>query len=107
MAEQSKLEQIAIEQRANLMGMNEFNQLENNGYSATHTKAMSDSETPIQGKGTGVYMDTMNGGGSIDINGLPGLHGSGRLGQLAMNDYNYENGYETPDTSQNIGQISI
>lgn len=107
MAEQSKLEQIAIEQRAQLLGMNIYNQTVGNQYSVSHTRAKSDTETPIQGKGTGVYMDTHNGGGYEDIHGVAGTVGTGRLASLAMNDYNYETPYETPDTSLNIGQINL
>lgn len=107
MAQQSKLEQIGIEQRNNLLAMNGYNNQTGQGYSATHTKAMSDDLTPIQGKGTGQYMDTHNGGGYEDIHGVAGTVGTGRLASLAMNDYNYENGYEAPDTSLNIGQIHL
>lgn len=107
MENQSKLELLAIEQRNKLIAMNYYNESDGNGYSSTHTRAMSDTETPIHGKGTGVYMDVFNGGGHQDIYGVDGMSGSGRLSALAMNDYNYENGYKTPDTSLNIGQIKL
>lgn len=105
MGKQTKLEKIAIEQRALLLPKSYYNSTDGKGYSTTHTRAMSDAETPVNGKGTGKYMDTDNGGGSLDINGVPGELHSGRTSNIAMNEYNMLNGYETPDTSGNIGQI--
>lgn len=103
MAEQSKLEQIGIEYRQQLLAQNIYNQ--DDFYNENHTRAKSDLETPEHGKGTGVYMDTENGGSSEDIHGVFGIHGTGRLALLAMNKYNKENEYTKPDTSGNIGQI--
>ena len=79
----------------------------NDNYSATHTRALSDKITPINGKGTGKFMDTNNGGGSLDIYGVPQAAGSGRLANLAVNQYKQNSGYEKPDTSANIGQVII
>ncbi len=105
---QSKLEQIAIQQRASLLPFNYYNSADsNNNYSATHTRAISDDVTPVNGKGTGLYLDTANGGGSLDIYGIPQAAGSGRIGNITFNFYNQNNGYGHPDTSGNIGQVTI
>ncbi len=105
---QSKLEQIAITQRAALLPFNYYNSSDaTNNYSATHTRALSDDTTPVNGKGTGTYLDTANGGGSLDIYGIPQAAGSGRLGNITFNYYNSSNGYSTPDTSGNVGQVTI
>lgn len=105
MNKQTKLEQIAIEQRASLLPKSVYNETDGNNYTVTHTRAKSDSETPIQGKGTGKYMDIDNGGGYIDENGNGIDNMSGRNANVAINDYNSGKNYETPDTSKNVGQI--
>lgn len=107
MAEQSKLELVAIQQRATLLPNNYYNVESSNNYGPNHTRAKSDNTTPIQGKGTGVYMDSYNGGGSIDIYGSSTAIGSGRIGNITFNQYNTNNGYTHPNTSLNIGQISF
>jgi hypothetical protein len=107
MAKQSKLEQIAIEQRNRLVVKNDFNNnTNNNNYTENHTKAVSDTETPIHGKGTGEYLDTENGGGSHDVFGVNGGSG-GRLNSLNKNEFNKVDEYEEPDTSLNSGQYRI
>lgn len=103
----NKLEEIAIAQRETLIARNTFNQIEEQQYSATHTRAKSDKETPIAGKGTGVFLDTYNGGSDIDENGNPYIPGSGRLQNKSFNFYNENNPYEHPDTSGNVGQVII
>jgi hypothetical protein len=101
---QSKLEEIAIQQRASLVTKNTFNNADSsNNYNSKHTRALSDDETPVQGKGTGVFMDTGNGGGTYDINGNPMYPGSGRKPALASNKFDPDNTYKTPDTSKNGG----
>lgn len=107
MAEQSKLELVAIQQRATLLPSNVYNSESSNNYGVNHTRAKSDSLTPVQGKGTGVYMDTYNGGGSIDVYGSSLYIGSGRIGNITFNQYNTNAGYTTPDTSANVGQITF
>jgi hypothetical protein len=107
MSVQSKLELIAIQQRNILLPVNNYNVGVSNNYSETHTRALSDQTTPINGKGTGVFLDTNNGGGSLDVNGVPQAAGSGRLANLAVNQYNQNNGYTHPNTSGNIGQVII
>ena len=105
---QTKLEQIAIQQRQNLIAKNTYDtNAPANGYGATHTRALSDSLTPNFGKGTGTFMDVQNGGSDIDINGNPNIGGSGRKGNTIINQFNDINGYTHPDTSLNKGQIII
>ena len=105
---QSQLEINAIEARNQLIPFNTYNnEDESNTYGATHTRAKSDEITPIAGKGTGEFLDTNNGGGSIDIFGNPNFVGSGRIPLLASNEFDNDNEYTTPDTSGNIGQVVI
>lgn len=110
----NKLEQAAIDRRNMLIASNAYNSATDaNKYSATHTKALSDQETPVKGKGTGVFLDTYNGGGDLDINGNPTNPGSGRKSAMANNGstwgYNNQpnNYYTAPDTSANQGQVTI
>lgn len=104
----NKLEQAALAARANNVAFNTYkSDDDSNKYSATHTRALSDQQTPVNGKGTGVFLDTYNGGGSMDINGNPNAAGSGRLQNKAFNQYNENNQYQHPDTSANEGQFSF
>jgi hypothetical protein len=104
----NKLEQAAIAARASQLGANTYNSADDaNKYTATHTRALSDQQTPVYGKGTGVFLDTYNGGGSMDVNGNPNSAGSGRIQNKAFNQYNENNTYQHPDTSGNIGQFSF
>lgn len=104
----NKLEQAAIAARNSLITSNTYNDdNSSNNYSATHTRAISDQATPVNGKGTGVFLDTNNGGGSLDLNGSPSAAGSGRLQNLSVNQYNGSNEYGHPDTSNNIGQVIL
>ena len=108
MGKQTKLEEIAIDVRKTILTKNTFNNFDvNNNYTATHTNAMSDDVTPKHGKGTGVYMDTHHGGSQQDEFGVPNAAGSGRIGNVTNNKYNEDNGYKMPDTSGNIGQVTI
>lgn len=90
----SKLEQLAIIQRDSITNPNlyKLNWKEplnvSNNYSVVHTRAISDTKTPIHGKGTGIFLDTENGGGEYDINGNPNHVGSGRVNALNINTYN-------------------
>ena len=104
----NQLEQIAIDRRNAILPINTYNASDNaNQYGATHTRALSDSQTPVNGKGTGVFLDTANGGGSLDINGSPNAAGSGRLANVAVNEFNKDNQYVHPDTSGNVGQVVL
>jgi len=103
----NKLEEVALSQRDVLIAKNTYNQIQEQQYKATHTRALSDQETPKAGKGTGVFLDTYNGGSDIDVNGDPNRPGSGRINNKTFNFYNENNQYDHPDTSGNIGQIVI
>lgn len=105
---QTKLEEVAISQRASLTTKNVYNSSDpSKNYTAKHTRALSDDETPIQGKGTGVFLDTNNGGGSYDIYGNPAIPGSGRKAGMSSNKYDGENTYKAPDMSKNSGQVGF
>ncbi len=104
----NKLEQAAIAARNATLPINTYNDdSSGNEYSATHTRALSDQNTPVAGKGTGVFLDTYNGGGSLDINGNPAAAGSGRIQNVASNQFNDLNTYQYPDTSGNEGQVTF
>jgi len=108
MSEQSKLEKVALAVRDGLIARNIYNGADDaNGYGPTHTRALSDQTTPVAGKGTGIFLDTYNGGGDYDINGHPNKPGSGRIKNKAMNQYNENKTYQKPDTSGNIGQVTF
>jgi hypothetical protein len=101
MATKSKLDLLSVEFRDKLLAKNAYNNAApSNNYSGDHTKALSDSVTPVKGKGTGIFLDTYNGGGDMDINGNPEFPGSGRKAALAMNQgkwgYSPDSPYETP-----------
>jgi len=102
----NKLEEVALAQRAALIPKNTYNGKDsNNNYSSTHKNAKSDGD--IKGKGTGVFLDTANGGGEYDINGNPSIAGSGRKNNVVINKYKDGQGYQYPDMSGNIGQITL
>jgi len=107
----TKLEQLAIVQRTNLTNPNYYNldwKLNNtiNTYSLTHTRALSDNKTPVYGKGTGIFLDTINGGGSLDINGNPANGGLGRLSSFKLNTANWSYGPATPYSVTNTRALS-
>ena len=115
---QSKLEAAAIAARNTLIAINTYDSVdEANNYTATHTRALADNETPVQGKGTGQYLDIDNydAGGSIDINGSGTNVGSGRNAAIALNGAQWGYGpvglglqnYQAPNTGANTGQVSI
>jgi len=108
----NKLEAASIVAREKLLAINSYNNADDsNNYSGTHSRALSDQLTPINGKGTGIFMDTYNGGSDIDINGNPTYGGSGRIAAFANNTstwgYGPDSHYDHPDTSNNIGQVSF
>ena len=108
----NRLEQAAIAARNTLIAINSYDNVDDaNNYTATHTKALSDEQTPVKGKGTGVFLDTYNGGGSIDIYGNPTYGGSGRIAAFANNLSTWGYGpsayYQHPDTSGNVGQVTF
>jgi len=102
----NKLEEAAKAARDFLVPKNTYNSADDaNGYGATHSRALSDEETPVAGKGTWIFLDTYNGGGSIDINGSNEAVGSGRIQNLAKNEFNKDKPYEHSDTFGNKGQF--
>jgi hypothetical protein len=104
----NELEKAAIAARQQLLTNNNYNNFDiNNNYSATHTRALSDDQTPNYGKGTGVPFDSANGGSDIDINGNPNIAHSGRIGNVVLNQFNSDNEYKTPDMTGNVGQVTI
>ena len=104
----NKLEEAAIAARQQLLTNNTFNNFDiSSNYSAIHTRAKSDDVTPIHGKGTGVSFDSTNGGGYYDIYGTPNAAGSGRIGNTIINQFNSDNTYKHPDTTGNVGQVTI
>jgi hypothetical protein len=108
----NKLEQAAIATRNTLIAINNYDNVDDaNNYTSTHTRALSDQQTPINGKGTGVFLDTYNGGGSLDIYGNAASAGSGRLAAFANNTSTWGYGptayYQHPDTGGNIGQVTF
>jgi hypothetical protein len=102
----NKLENEALNQRASLIPLNTYNSSDaSQKYGAGHPNALSDGDN--RGKGTNTYLDTYNGGADFDINGNPAIAGSGRVKNIASNQYDSDNGYQTPDTSGNVGQVTI
>lgn len=117
---QSPLEAAAIIARGTLLPKNYYNNFATaNNYTATHTRALSDSLTPVYGKGSGNFLDIENYtgvGGDFDINGNQGNSiGSGRNPELTLNSSLWGYGpaglgmtnYVSPDTTKNIGQVVI
>ena len=115
---QSALEKAAIAQRNTLIPINTYNNLQTaNEYTATHTRAISDSQTPHYGKGSGQYLDIFNyagvgsdwdqNGNQLTANG----QGSGRNPAFANNlstwGYGPSSYYLIPNTSLNTGQVII
>jgi len=104
----TKLEQIGIIKRNEAIIRNDFNNTDaSKMYSATHTKALSDELTPIQGKGTGGEMDSSNGGSMVDIYGNPNIPHSGRVGNISYNSYKEGNEYGISNSSNDTGEVNI
>jgi len=117
---QSPLEAAAIAQRNTLIPLNTYNNYATaNQYGATHTRALSDTTTPIYGKGSGQFLDIFNYGGvggDWDINGNQANSvGSGRNPEILLNAGLWGYGpsqvaghdYTHPNTALNIGQVVI
>ena len=108
----SKLELIGINERNGLVTPNLYKQNwlipsnTTNNYGVLHTRALSDTTTPIYGKGTGKFLDTSNGGGSYDINGSINHAGSGRLNAISINTAQWSYGPATPYTVVNTRALS-
>ena len=108
----SKLEIIGINERSGLVTPNLYKQnwvTPNNttdNYSVLHTRALSDTTTPIYGKGTGIFLDTTHGGGDYDINGNVNYAGSGRLNAILINTASWSYGPATPYSVTNTRALS-
>ena len=95
----NRLEEIAEDQRNRLLTENIYQDKLGKIYGATHPNATQeqggiDDRNNIKGKGTGEYLDTSKGGGSLDIFGRPDVQGSGRNNLLLLNKYNADNPYD-------------
>jgi len=96
----SKLEELAIIKRNELLGVNTFN--ESNEYDDRSSFSKSDDLTPTHGKGTGdndfsQSAENQAGGSSIDRAQRNMLTG--------VNKFNINNEYTTPTTEGNVGQV--
>ena len=80
----NELSQIAEQQRQRLIPKNDYKS--SNQYSATNKDAISDGDE--FGKGTGGFLDTNNGGSSIDK--------LERLNEIKINEYQKDKPYTTP-----------
>ena len=80
----TQLEIIAEKERQSLLTRNSY--LEKNGYGVTHHNALSDGDE--KGKGTGSFLDTTNGGSSID--------NIERINEIKINEYQKDKPYTTP-----------
>jgi len=107
----NELERIALQKREELIARNTYNGVSNDHeYTAMHTRAISDTESPEHGKGlgNGTFLDVYGEAGSAtDIKGNPEVPGSGRVKNVATNQYDKDKIYEEPDTTGNIGQINF
>jgi hypothetical protein len=75
---------IADLQRKSLIVKNDYKT--QNPYSSTNSDALSDGDE--LGKGTGIFLDTINGGSSIDI--------VERKNEIKQNEYQPDKPYTTP-----------
>lgn len=75
---------IADIQRKSLIVKNDYKTV--NPYSAVNPDAISDGDE--SGKGTGVFLDTINGGSSVDI--------VERKNEIKVNEYQPNKPYTTP-----------
>ena len=80
----NELSQIATQQRSKLIHKNDYKVT--NKYSSTNPDAIADGDE--MGKGTGVFLDTVNGGSSIDI--------LERKNEIKINEYQVNKPYTTP-----------
>ena len=94
-----RLGQIGDEARQNLITQNIYQDQIGRRYTATHPNATQaqggvDDRLNNKGKGTGEYLDTRNGGGSVDINGRPELGIGARQDAFTKNIYTRDNPYD-------------
>ena len=99
--------------RNKLLANNVYNDTEDaNNYNASNSRAISDQQTPIHGKGTGagtIEGAVLSGGGDEDINGNVNVPGSGRIKLMATNTFNPTNNYMDtfPGVSPTSGIVDI
>ena len=80
----NELSSIADIERKKLLTKNDFNKQYE--YSSVNPDALADGDE--QGKGTGVFLDTANGGSSIDV--------LERINEIKINEYQKNKPYTTP-----------
>ena len=80
----NELGMVGEQQRNRLIPKNDYKAV--NPYSAKNKDAISDGDE--QGKGTGGFLDTANGGSSIDI--------IERINEIKINEYQRDKPYTTP-----------
>lgn len=80
----NELGQIGEQQRQRLIPKNDYKPT--NQYSSTNKDALSDGDE--KGKGTGSFLDTVNGGSSLDI--------LERKNEIKINEYQFDKPYTTP-----------
>lgn len=95
----SRLEEIAIATRENLLIKNIYQDQSGLKYSETHPNATTakggvDDPLNAKGKGTGIPFDTQNGGSDIDVYGSPVISGTGRNQIYTQNQYNPQAKYD-------------
>jgi hypothetical protein len=101
----SKLEELAKQFRIDNTKSNTYQNNESDKYGSTHPNALGDGD--VKGKGTGNRLDTYNGGGLNDIQGVASEPDSGRIRNIKKNIYNADKPYQHPDTDGNEGQFTI
>jgi hypothetical protein len=92
----SKLEELANTARESMLSKNVYTP--NSQYSSSHPNATQagggiDDPLNVKGKGTGITLDTTNGGSSIDVNGSPSIAVPTGRAALQGNEYNSNNIY--------------
>jgi hypothetical protein len=80
----NELSSIADIERKKLLTKNDFNKQYE--YSSVNPDALADGDE--QGKGTGVFLDTANGGSSVDT--------IERISEIKINEYQKNKPYTTP-----------
>jgi hypothetical protein len=80
----NELGMVGEEQRKRLIPKNDYKPT--NAYSATNKDAIADGDE--FGKGTGVFLDTANGGSSVDQ--------LERINEIKINEYQKNKPYTTP-----------
>ena len=101
----SKLEELGNEFRKKNIVKNTYQNAQGNEYGTKHPNAKSDGDS--KGKGTGNFLDTYNGGSTLDELGSAEDPGSGRIGNIAKNKFSAEKPYRLPETDENNNQFRV